>query len=154
MDMPAMETLDISESVRLILRLNLMLMPTLLARSIMDSHFTMPPLLAIPTMLESLLALTMDMDVFPATMPLETVGMLDIDIMDTQAMELMDFMESVKLKQLPNLKLMLKLLARFTMDSQFTMPMLLATPIMLESLLELTMGMDVFRIWCHRKSKK
>ena len=66
--------------------LTLMLMLTLLARFIMDSQFTMPMLLVTLTMLESLLELTMDMDVFLDMVPLETEDMLDTDIMDMPAM--------------------------------------------------------------------
>merc|ERR1719154_578989 len=105
----------------------------------MDSQFTMPMLLATLTMLELLLELTMDMDVFLDMAPSGTVDTLDMDTMD---MPTMASMESARLTQMPNL--MLILLARSMLDYQFTMPMLPATPTMLELLLELTMDMDVF----------
>merc|ERR1719341_2929823 len=119
-------------------------MPTLLARSTMDSQFTMPMLLDTPIMLESLLELTMVMDVFLGMVPLETEDILHLDTMDMPTMESMATMESVTLILMPNPMPMPTLLARSTMDSQFIMPMLLDTLIMLESLPELTMVMDMF----------
>merc|ERR1712128_220037 len=96
------------------------------------------------------MGLTMDMDVFLVMVPLATVAMLDMDIMDmlTMVTMAMGILESVKLNPMPRLILMLMptLLDRSMVDSLNTMLMLPAMLIMLDTLPVLTMDMDVFLV--------
>jgi len=98
--MPVMDTMDmltmvtmatgIMESVKLTpmpkRMLLLKLMHTLLDRSMLDSMFTMLMLPVMHIMLDTLLVLTMDMGVSLVMVPLVTVAMLDMDIMDMLTM--------------------------------------------------------------------
>merc|ERR1712106_687906 len=81
-----MGAVDIMESVKLTLMPRLILMPTLLVRSMLDSIFTMLMLPVMLIMLDTLLVLTMDMDMSLVMVPLVAVAMLDMDIMDMLAM--------------------------------------------------------------------
>merc|ERR1712106_510018 len=122
-------------------------------RSMVDSLNTMLMLPAMLIMLDTLPVLTMDMDVFLVMVPLVTVAIPDMDIMDILTMVPMavDIMESVMLTLMPRLMLLLilmpmlmpTLLVRSKLDSMFTMLMLPAMLIMLDTLLVLTMDMDV-----------
>merc|ERR1711931_348449 len=131
---PSMDTLDTSMAS---VRLTLMLMPTPLDRSLLDSPSTTSMLLDTPTMLELLLE--------PPTPPLsttDTLPMLLLPIpmlpMDTLVFMLMlpqpstDTLDTSMASVRLTLMLMLTPLDRSLLDSLSTTPMLLDTPTMLE----------------------
>merc|ERR1712168_427972 len=131
---PSMDTLDTSMAS---VRLTLMLMPTPLDRSLLDSLSTTPMLLDTPTMLELLLEpptlLQSTMDTLP--MLLLPIPMLPMDTLVSMLMlpqpstDMLDTtMASVRL----TLMLMPTPLDRSLLDSLSTTPMLLDTPTMLE----------------------
>merc|ERR1719370_1157049 len=108
----------------------------------MDSLYTMPMLLATLIMLEGSQGWIMDMDMLLDMELLVTEDMLAMDIMDMPAMAT-DTMGKERLTLTPSL--MPTLLPRSTMDFPYTMPMPLATPIMLVRSPVLIMDMDVFQ---------
>merc|ERR1712236_157334 len=122
-------------SVKLTVSPRLMLMPTPSDRLPMDSPRLMPMPLVTPTMLESLLELIMAIEEYP-----DMVLLVTEDIM-VMVVSMVDSMASVKLTVSPRLMLMPTPSDRLPMDSLRLMPMLLVTPTMLESLLELIMAM-------------